>query len=343
MWRLCTLKGGIHTITIVRRIRTIALFLILLIGVQAPAQKKFVRQILRVDSMMMIHYRSAKIDTNYVMRPQTRWTLSGRFNVAGSTFDVEGVDQGLNFRTKMQADYKSTLSAVVNYLGISVALSLNPAKIAGKYSDYELGLVYYGKHYGGDLFYQEANNYTGYYEQDGSPRIELPANNFKMRTLNMSGYWVFNHHRFSYPAAMTQGYIQRRSAGSFLLALSGQGQHGEYMGDPGMHLRITNIGLGGGYGYNFVPARRWLLHISALPTFIVYSHTSLTYDDARIPLHYHFPEVIITGRAAIVYQIKKNQFAALSAVYYFTDIGSKKELDIQNQKWRTRLTYGVRL
>lgn len=96
------------------------------------------------------------------------------------------------------------------------------------------------------------------------------------------------------------------------------------------------------HGYNYVPARRWMLHISALPTFIVYSNTSLTLNDTKVPLRYHFPEVIITGRSAIVYQVKKNQYVALSAVYYFTDIGNKKRLNIENQKWRTRLTYGFR-
>lgn len=310
---------------------------------RATAQKKLVHQLLRVDSIMLQRYRSAKIDTNYVTRPQTRFTFSARANLAGSRFQVEGLDQGQHFFAKLKADYKSTLSIAANYLGVSVALSLNPAKLAGKYRDYEIGLVYYGKQYGGDLIYQDAKNYTGYHEQEGYPRIEMPADMFKMRTLNISGYYVFNHRRFSYPAAMTQGYIQRRSAGSFMLALSGQGQHGRFLGGYDINLRITNIGVGGGYGYNYVPAPRWLLHLSTLPTFIVYNHTSLSFEDARIPMKYHFPEVIITARAAIVCQIRKNQFLALSGVYYFTDIGGKKHLDMQNVKWRGRLTYGFRL
>lgn len=305
-------------------------------------QRKFVQKILRADSILTAHYRNPNIDTAYVARPQTRWTIAGRFNLAGAKLEAEGIEEGKHFNSELKADYKSTLALYVKYLGFSVSLSLNPAKLAGKYSDYELGFVYYGRQYGFDLIYQDAKNYTGYHQHEGYERIELPADMFKMRTFNISGYYVFNHKRFSYPAAMTQGYIQKRSAGSFMLALSGQGQHGKLKGDYGIDLRITNIGIGGGYGYNYVPARRWLLHISALPTFIVYSHTSLTFNNTKIPLRYHFPEVIITGRSAIVYQVKKNQYVALSGVYYFTDIGSKKRLNIENQKWRTRLTYGFR-
>ena len=190
---------------------------------------------------------------------------------------------------------------------------------------------------------KEAKNYKGYYHQDNIGRMELPPNILEMRTLNANGYYVFNHKRFSYPAAMTQGYIQRRSAGSFMLALGLQAQEGEYDYLKEFKTRITNIGVGGGYGYNYVPARRWMIHLSALPTFIVYNHTWMIYDGSRVKVGYHFPEVIITGRGAIVYQIKKNQFAALSGVYYFTNIGGKKHLEIENEKWRARLTYGIRL
>ena len=309
----------------------------------ATGQKKIVRQVLRVDSMMLQRYRAAKIDTNYVTRPTTRFTLSARFNTAGAKLNTEGYNEGGHFRGRLKADYKSTLSAAVNYLGVTLALSLNPAKLLGRYSDYELSLVYYGKQFGGDLIYQKAKNYTGYYDQDGFGRLEFPADILEMKTVNANGYYVFNHRKFSYPAAMTQGYIQRRSAGSFMLAAAIQAQEGEYDYVKSFKMQITNIGLGGGYGYNWVPARRLLVHLSALPTFIVFNHTWMKYDGSRVKVGYHFPEVIITGRGAIVYQIGRNMFAALSGVYYFTNIGGKKHLEIESEKWRTRLTYGIRL
>ena len=308
----------------------------------ASAQRRLVRQALFVDSLMLMRYRRADVDTSYVMRPPTRFTVTARYNVAGSRFDVEGVYDGRHLHSRLRSDYKSTLSLGVNYLGVSLALALNPAKLLGRYRDYELGLVYYGKHYGGDLIWQEARNYTGYYEEMGQPRLDLPAGNMLMRTLNASGYFVFNHRRFSYPAAMTQGYIQRRSAGSWMLAASVQTQHARYSGDYEIRLRIANLGLGGGYGYNCVPGRGWLIHLSVLPTLIVYNHTALTNDSARVRMEYHVPDVIVTSRAAIVYEVHRNQFLALSGVYYFTDIGGKKHLDIQSNKWRMRLAYGFR-
>ena len=107
-------------------------------------------------------------------------------------------------------------------------------------------------------------------------------------------------------------------------------------------LKMTNIGIGAGYGYNYVPARGWLLHLSALPTFMVSSHTSMTFGGYRVPLDYHFPEVIITGRGAVVKQTN-NLFYGLSMVYNFTNIGDEEDFSLHNQKWRIRTFFGLRL
>ena len=266
----------------------------------------------------------------------------GRVNVSGAKIEAEGLENDRHFKSEMKADYKSTVSVGVGYLGYSLNLSLNPAKMMGKYHDYELNFNSYGKRFGFDIIYQDAHNFTGWHERDGEGRVDLPGDMLKLKTLNLNAYYVFNNRRFSYPAAFTQSYIQRRSAGSFLVAVSGQGQHGTTNGEQEMQFKMTNIGIGAGYGYNYVPAQGWLLHISALPTFIVYSHTSMTFDDTRVPLHYHFPEVIITGRGAVVRQLR-NKFFGMSMVFNFTNIGDKEDLAIHNIKWRVRAFFGLRL
>ena len=296
-----------------------------------------------MDSALTSRYnRNKGIDTAYILRPQTKWTVVGRINVSGAKIETEGVDNGLHFNSEMKADYKSTLSVAVSYLGLSLSASLNPAKLMGKYRDYELNFNSYGKRFGFDVIYQDAKNFTGWHDHDGMERIELPADMLKVKTLNVNAFYVFNSSRFSYPAAFSQSYIQRRSAGSFLLAASGQGQHASLDWEQEMQLKVTNIGIGAGYGYNYVPAQGWLLHISALPTFIVYSKTSMTFGDNRVPLHYHFPEAIITGRGAAVYQWR-NKFAGLSMVFNFTNIGDEESLAVHNIKWRVRTFFGLRL
>ena len=308
-----------------------------------PAQKVF-KLNRYVDSILTVRYWRVDIDTNYVTRPQTKWTLMGRFNVSGAKISAKGMQEGRHFESEMKADYKSTVSIGVNYLGLSLNLSVNPAKMLGKYRDYELGFRSYGKRFGFDIAYQDARNFKGWHELDDE-RWDFTTSEdmVKLRTLNVNGYYVFNHRRFSYPAAFSHSYIQRRSAGSFMLAASGQGQHGKVDGETPVSFKMTNIGIGAGYGYNFVPAKGWLLHLSALPTFIVYTNTSLSMSSTEVPLHYHFPEVIITGRGAIVKQMGRSMFAGFSMVYYFTNIGNEESLTVHNEKWLSRLYFGFRL
>ncbi len=296
----------------------------------------------RFDSVMTEKYRKGDIDTAYIMRPRTKWTVKARFNLSGATIESEGIDNGQHFKSEMTADYKSTLSMGISYLGISLNTALNPAKLLGKYNDYELNINSYGNRFGWDFIFQNAHNFTGWHDHEGMERIELPADMLSVKTLNLNAYYAFNGRRFSYPAAFSQSYIQRRSAGSFLLAASGMGQQAKLDWNQKMELKMTNIGMGAGYGYNYVPAQGWLLHISGLPTFIVYSKTSMTFGDNRVPLHYHFPEVIITGRGAVVRQ-RGNKFYGLSMVYNFTNIGNEESLALHNQKWRIRAFFGFRL
>ena len=295
----------------------------------------------RIDGMLSRHYFKGDIDTTYITRPTTKWTITARINESGTKIKTEGTDNGQHFKSEMEANRKATLSVGVSYLGISLSTSLNPAKLMGKYHDYELNFNSYGRRFGFDIVYQDAKNFTGWYDQEGMERIELPDGMLSVKTLNLNAFYVFNGRRFSYPAAFSQSYIQRRSAGSFLLAVSGMGQHAFLDWDQDIHLKMSNIALGAGYGYNYVPGKGWLLHISALPTFIVYSNTSMTFGDTRIPLNYHFPEVIITGRGAIVRQWS-NKFIGMSMVFNFTNIGHMENLAIHNIKWHVRTIFGVR-
>ena len=327
-----------------QRIVLLTMGVLLAFASEAGAQSRHRQRREHVDSALAARYyrNVGDLDTAYVIRPQTKWTIRGRLNVSGAKIETEGMEDGLHFNSEMEAFKKTTLSVGVSYLGLSLSAALNPAKLMGKYHDYELNFNLYGKRLGFDFIYQNAKNFKGWYEKEGVERIDLPEDILSVKTLNINAYYAFNSRRFSYPAAFSQSYIQRRSAGSFLLAASGQAQNGTVNDKQEIKFKMTNIGIGAGYGYNYVPSRNWLLHISALPTIIVYSNTSMTIDDTKVPMHYHFPEAIITSRGAVVRQMG-NKFFGLTMVFNFTGIGNKDNLAIHNTKWRIRAFFGIRL
>ena len=296
----------------------------------------------RIDSVLSANYHKIKYDTAYIMRPQTKWTVLARINVSGAVIETEGIDEGQYYKSKMEANSKATFSLGVGYQGVTLNLALNPAKMMGKYNDYELNFNFYRRNLGFDVIYHDAKNFTGWYDQEGMDRVELPDGMLHVQTLNLNTYYAFNNRRFSYPAAFSQSYIQRRSAGSFLLAASGMWQQATFDWELGLKFKMTDIGIGAGYGYNYVPHQGWLLHISALPTFIVYSNTSMNYGDDSLDLSYHFPEVIITGRGAVVRQWG-NKFLGLTMVYNYSNIGDKDDFSVYNTKWRIRTFFGLRI
>lgn len=306
----------------------------------------------RLDRMLTENYNKVKFDTTYIVRPNTKWTVTARLNVSGMAIEAEGHDRsalppestqdGQYYQTKMEANSKATVSLGLSYQGISLGLALNPAQLIGKYHDYELNLNSYRNRFGFDVIYQDAKNFKGWYDQQGWGRLDLPDGVLKVQTLNVNAYYAFNGRRFSYPAAFSQSYIQRRSAGSFLLAASYMWQNATVDWGQWIQLKMKNVGIGAGYGYNFVPRKGWLLHLSALPTFIVYSNSSMAVDDDRTSLRYRFPETIITFRGAVV-RNWSNKFLGLSFVYTYTNLGDTSTLAMENSKWRTRAFFGVRL
>ena len=301
---------------------------------EAQAQK-WKKVLHTVDSVVSLRYQRADIDTSYIIRPSTKWTAKIRVNSSAAQIMTKGMLDGRSFTSQMNADYKTTISAAISYMGISLGVALNPAKLLGKYKDFQFNLNSYGKRMGYDIIYKDAKNFRGWHEIEGEGRNSLPSDILSLRTLNLNAYYTLNHRRFSYPAAFTQSYIQRRSAAWY------QGQRAIINRSENSRLKVINLAFGGGYGYNFVPSEKWLLHISALPTFIVYSHATLIENGTRVPLHYLFPEVIMTSRGAIVRQMGR-YFTGATMVFNFTSIGSDKNLKVQNTNWYVRAFVGYR-
>ena len=79
---------------------------IMMVMIGADAQTQKLQQMLRHnDSLMTVRYRSGNIDTNYITRPTTKWTIVARMNVSGAKIETEGMDNGIPFKSEMKADY----------------------------------------------------------------------------------------------------------------------------------------------------------------------------------------------------------------------------------------------
>ena len=301
-----------------------------------------------VDSVLTARYYKTSYDTNYVVRPEGRLTLKVRLSQSGDDFHVKGDKDGVISKADLNTNYKTTVSIGASYRGLSAALAINPAKMKGAYKDYEFNIAYYSSRLSLDASYHRSTTLSGDLER-GDYSGHLGADGVKLKMANLAAYYVFNHRRFSYPATFTQSYIQRRSAGSWLAGISYQGGSIETTDEvkartpnaPDLKIHIGLLGIGGGYSYNWVLGKKWLLHFSMLPTFVIYNHNYMTVNgERRDAKHFSFG-MIFNERAAVVYNFSPRYFAG--ATLTMSNSFFDNDVTVNQNKWRARVSVGMRL
>ena len=301
----------------------------------------------KVDSLLTIHMR-AKGDTNYVSRPNKRLTFRILNNVSGTSFVMRGTDSEYN---KMKVYFKDPLRYTVtlsaNYRGLAVSFAFNPAHLMGKKTSTEFNINSYGNHYGFDFLYEKNGEYDVSFKK-GDDHFYSPNSNITEKSMTINGYYAINGDKFSYPAAFSQSYIQKKSAGSLMI---GGSYHRSTIGlraeDPDIDyeavnkLKMSYAGIGLGYGYNFVPSRNWLLHASVLPSLVLWNESKIVYNGYVKRVDAHFPEYSLVARGAVIHYFK-SFFTGLTMVYNFTSAGDMDKLRLDHNKWRARFILGMR-
>ncbi|MBR0049122.1 MAG: DUF4421 family protein [Prevotella sp.] len=329
--------------------KSLVTILLLTVSSLVCAQNRNQKVRARIDSVLTARYFRTPYDTNYVVRPEGNLTLKVRLNQTGNDFHAKGTVNDIYSKADLHTSHKTTVSIAASYRGISAALALNPAKMSGAYKDYEFNLNYYSSRLSLDLSYQRSESLAGdIFFNDRAGRLE--AGEATMKVLNMAGYYTFNHRHFSYPAAFTQSYIQRRSAGSWLAGISYQGGSiktteallARNPNAPDTRIYVGHFGIGGGYGYNWVLGRGWLLHFSMLPTFVVYNRNNMTVRGERKKAQRMRFNMIFNERVAIVCNISPRYFAGATLVMN-NSVFDDDVVVVNQNKWRARAFVGLRL
>ena len=322
---------------------------------EVHAQSRLKKFWTKADSILTSRYYRTSYDTNYVVRPEGKLTLQLKGNQTGNSIRAKGNVKERHFKSHLTTSHKTTISIGAAYRGLSAAYSINPAKLAGFYDDYELSFNYFASRFCIDATYQRSSSLSGnIHIGDGTYR--MASGDTKLKVFNITGYYIFNHRRYSVAAPFSQSYIQRHSAGSWLAGLSYQGGKVEVTEDgrgkieaergksegSDIYLSLGHFGIGGGYGYNLVLRRKWLLHISFLPTFVVYNRNNISIDGERIKTSHMRFDMLFNERAAIVYNFSSRYFAGINALANNSLFGSK-HVTFHQSKWAAHAFVGMRL
>jgi len=319
--------------------------LMLLLSGKSFAQHKIevVRE--KVDSVLTERYEKITYDTTFIKRPDKRLMLRMMGSLAGNVIKSKNVTSGNDTHAHLSTETKGTMSVGANYMGLTATLALNPGKLSGRNKDFEINVNAFTNRYSLDFSYQESKTLSGNISTISS-NYHVDKGFVSSKMLNIAGYYTFNYKRFSYPAAFAQSYIQKRSVGSWLAGFSYQGGTIKTTDKapstiPETRIYVGNFAIGGGYGYNLV-IKNVLLHASGMPTFVVLNNNNVKFDGVRKDESTYFPEMIINGRAAVVYSINPKYFVGSTFIVNTTLFGNEKHYTEQ-VKWRGRVFFGFRL
>lgn len=219
----------------------------------------------------------------------------------------------------------------------------------------EMSLNLYSSKFGVDLYYRKTGSdfklrsQEGFYQDNQFKNIQFDG--LQSSIMGLNAYWIFNHKKFSYPAAYSQSTNQRKSAGSFMAGFS-YSQHKisfnheklperlqAYL-NPDLkfnRIKYSDYSIGFGYGYNWVFAKNCVSNLSLLPG-IGFKKSKI--DDHDFKDEHWIKDInfdLIT-RAAVVYNNSK-YFAGASLVMHTYDY-RKPNLSVTNSFGTLRIYAG---
>lgn len=235
-----------------------------------------------------------RVDTTYIEPERFKFTVMGQANGAFEIYRVATNDsRSLTF----SPDFRTTVGPYFGYSVLGYGLDLQIGKLSGKGEEIEMSL--FSSMLGVDLFYRNNGNdfniSRAVFGQDvyGSKDFRGDFDGFRAKSMGVNVYYIFNHHNYSHPAMFGQSTIQRRSAGSPLVAL-GWSKHqvgidwekvDEALNEalPGLDSQYATSSLFdqikyvcysayGGYAYNWVLARNLAAGMS-IALGLAYNHS----------------------------------------------------------------------
>ena len=285
----------------------------------------------------------SRVDTNYIEPQKYNFTV-----MLQNTTSFEG------YTLKLQDDHSVVFAPEPSYkLGpyfgwrfVFIGYTIDIKRLKNEARE-AVALSLYAPQLGVDLFYRKSgDNYRISRVNFGNEAVnnamrKVYFDGFETSERGFNLYYIFNHSKFSYPAAYSQSTVQRRSAGSALAGMSysrhslnvdwdkfhqlmddkvGAGTS-VAVADTSMHstnISYTDFSLSGGYAYNWVFAHNWLFDVSMQLALGYKQLTGTANKNSRdFFRNFDFKNLMIdgVGRTGIVWN-NMRWYAGASAVFH---------------------------
>ena len=232
------------------------------------------------DYVQQLTSRKKDIDPDYALQPELKWnaTLEGTGIRMGADLHSDitqtdlsgGAPQTIHatLETGMKKRLYKKLGGGLSYGGLGFNFGFEVGKASPKRNTYfSLGTA--GSYYGARVQYYKSHEYVeGVLDIDLDsfvPMALTSENPCRMRDLTIDGFYAFNRKKFVYTAAYGGRIVQRRSAGSWMVAA--KYLQGDFSFDKNDEVLIALLNglnrystmqaqVGGGYSWNWVVLHR---------------------------------------------------------------------------------------
>ena len=269
------------------------ILLALFFSINAAAQPVILKKVMQFLDTMCVN----GLDHRYIDAPEKPWQIMVQGNVNQTDLKMESTINGAAmfsdvkgnvwWQSRVRTDVSSYVGLWAGYRGYGLGYSVNVGGDKG--SIFKIGAT--GGAYGVNLrihkFKTEEPSIKFRYNDivtnqpvEGGGTFDL-LDAMDIKTVTLDAYYLFNRKKFSYCAAYDQSVFQKRSAGSFMVGAMyynstisyDQGLNADFilmMDDIGK-IKQTQISIGPGYAYNFVPCKGLLISALAMPMVTLYN------------------------------------------------------------------------
>lgn len=303
----------------------------------------------------------SKIDTSYIEQQKYNFTVMLQNTTSFEGYTLRSTN-GQEIAFSPLPSIK--LGPYVGWRWLFLGYTIDLRHMSAGKTRHDFNLSLYANQVGVDLFYRKSGeNYKVSNLKlgdafDTSPMKDIDFDGFKSSEKGLNFYYIFNHKKFSYPAAYSQSTIQRRSCGTALAGI-GYTQHSisvdwqklytlvdQRMGEGTVatagldttfqtsDISYSDFSISGGYAYNWVFAHNWLFDIS-LQGALGYkeSHSNVNSEKRGWFRDFDFHKLNIDGvlRTGLVWN-NMRWYGGLSAVFH--------TYNYKQKRFRANTTFG---
>lgn len=336
--------------------RTVALILFLLACLAVSGQDSVASRRVSVVERFFRLLAKSNADTLYAVRHPYRFSIKPKLGTSFGSFHfrwtpAEG-QRPQRFSLVSRPIFK--LGVNVSYRYLTIGVQKNVGHLFGSHRSHEMeySLTAAGRKFGGDLIYNVSARHT--LTDDNNRRWKETLDQFSSKRLQANGYFVFNHRRFSYPAAFTQSYRQLRSCGSMVVGLSYNFEQLELdvealpeevtdhiaASEYARNITVRHLNVNAGYAYNWVISRRWMMHGTVMPTISLFRHARMEFSDRTQKLDVDKFNLGAIFRYSVLWDCHR-RFGGMTAVMTLNN-PTRRPVNMADLYVRTRLFYGFR-